>query len=112
VTSHGPVMREDVLEPNTCYLQAPLVSTWSDLIRSLTGLGRCPRIIPFSPARLGIPIFGSNFWDPHWKRKSGSVSDSKDSGRKNFNQIPLLKNQEIGIPIPKFGIPKKINIGI
>jgi hypothetical protein len=26
--------------------------------------------------------------------------------------IPLLKNQEIGIPVPKFGIPKKINVGI
>jgi hypothetical protein len=43
-------------------------------------------------SRLGIPIFGSDFWDPHRKRNSGSVSDSKDSGRKNFNQIPLLKN--------------------
>jgi hypothetical protein len=63
-------------------------------------------------ARLGIPIFGSDFWDPHRKRNSGSVSDSKDFGRKNFNQIPLLKNREIGIPIPKFGIPKKINVGI
>jgi hypothetical protein len=61
---------------------------------------------------LGIPIFGSNFWDPRWKQNSGSVSDSKDSGRKNFNQIPLLKNQEIGILIPKFGISKKINEGI
>ncbi len=28
-----------------------------------------------------------------------------------FFQIPLLKNQEIGIPIPKFGNPKKINVG-
>jgi hypothetical protein len=31
--------------------------------------------------RLGIPIFGSNFWDPHWKRNSDSVFDSKDSSR-------------------------------
>jgi hypothetical protein len=31
--------------------------------------------------RLGIPIFGSDFWDPHWKRNSDSVFDSKDSSR-------------------------------
>jgi hypothetical protein len=62
--------------------------------------------------RLGIPIFGSDFWDPHWKRNSGSVSDSEDSGRKKFKQIPLLKNREIGILIPKFRIPKKINVGV
>jgi hypothetical protein len=37
VTSHGPVTRDGVPEPNTCYLQAPLVPKWSDLIRSLTG---------------------------------------------------------------------------
>jgi hypothetical protein len=61
---------------------------------------------------LGILIFGSDFWDPHRKQNSGSVSDSEDSGRKIFNQIPLLKNQEIGIPIPKFGIPQKNNVGI
>ncbi len=47
VTSHEPVTRDDVPEPDTCYLQVPLLPTWSDLIRSLTGLGRCPRIIPF-----------------------------------------------------------------
>jgi hypothetical protein len=29
-----------------------------------------------------------------------------------FFRIPLLKNQEIGILIPKFGIPKIINVGI
>jgi hypothetical protein len=51
VTSHGPVMRDDIPEPNTCYLQFPRVPTWSDLIGSLTGLGRCPRIIPF-------PLYG------------------------------------------------------
>jgi hypothetical protein len=52
VTSHGPVTRDDVSEPDTCYLQVPLVPTWSNLIRSLTGLGRCPQIIPFSPVWL------------------------------------------------------------
>ena len=29
---------------------------------------------------LGIPIFGSNFWDPHWKQNPNSVFDSEDSG--------------------------------
>ncbi len=52
VTSHDPVTRYNVSESDTCYLQIPLVPTWSDLIRSLTGLGRCPRIIPFSPVWL------------------------------------------------------------
>jgi hypothetical protein len=37
-----------------------------------------------SVARLGIPIFGSNFWDPHQKWNSDSVFDSEDSGRKIF----------------------------
>ncbi len=61
---------------------------------------------------LAILIFGSNFWDPHRKQNSGSVSNSEDSGRKIFYQIPLLKNREIGIPIPKFKIPNKINVQI
>jgi hypothetical protein len=29
---------------------------------------------------LGIPIFGSDFWDPHRKRNFNFVFDSKDSG--------------------------------
>jgi hypothetical protein len=29
---------------------------------------------------LGIPIFGSNSWYPHWKRNSNFVSDSGNSG--------------------------------
>jgi hypothetical protein len=53
VTSHGPITRADVPEPDTCYLQFPRIPMWSDLIGSLTGLGRCPRIIPFSPVWLG-----------------------------------------------------------
>jgi hypothetical protein len=44
---------------------------------------------------LGIPIFGSNFWDPHWKRNFDSIFNSKDFS---------------GIPIP-FSIPK-ISVGI
>ncbi len=34
--------------------------------------------------RLGIPIFGSDFWDPHWKWNFDSIFDSKDSGWKIF----------------------------
>ncbi len=49
VTSHEPVTRDEVPEPDTCYLQFPRVPKWCDIIGSLTGLGRCPRIIPFSP---------------------------------------------------------------
>jgi hypothetical protein len=63
-------------------------------------------------ARLGIPIFGSDFWDPYCKRKSDSILDSKDSGRKIFFEFQCLESQNIGIPIPKFGIPvphKKID---
>jgi hypothetical protein len=32
-------------------------------------------------AWLGIPMFGSNFWDPHQKQNSDFVFDSKDSSR-------------------------------
>jgi hypothetical protein len=54
---------------------------------------------------LGIPIFGSDFWDPHRKQNSDSVFDSKDSGRKIFFGFQCLESQKIGNPIPKFGIP-------
>jgi hypothetical protein len=43
-------------------------------------------VVSHSSPRLGIPIFGYDFWDPHRKRNSGSISDSEDSGRKNFNE--------------------------
>ncbi len=59
---------------------------------------------------LGIPIFGSNFWDPHQKRNSDSVFDSGDSGRKFFLNS-AVENWQIKIPIPWFGIPKKNNVG-
>ncbi len=55
--------------------------------------------------RLGIPIFGSNFWDPHWKQNSDSVSNFGDSGR-IFFRYTLLKSHQVGIPISKFGILK------
>ncbi len=41
-----------------------------------------------------IPIFGSNFWDPHWKRNSDFVFNSKDSGQ-IFFWIPLLKIEKL-----------------
>jgi hypothetical protein len=56
---------------------------------------------------LGILIFGSNFWDPHQKWSSDSIFDSRDSGQIFFFEFCCEKNQQIGIPIPKFGIPKK-----
>jgi hypothetical protein len=45
-------------------------------------------------AWLGIPIFGSNFWDPHRKRNSDSVFDSKDSGQKIFREFHCWKNEK------------------
>jgi hypothetical protein len=42
---------------------------------------------------LGILIFGSNFWDPHWKWNSDSVFDSRDSGR-IFFLIPMSQKSE------------------
>jgi hypothetical protein len=45
-------------------------------------------------ARLGIPIFGSDFWDPHRKRNSNLVYDSEDSGRKFFSQILMSGESE------------------
>jgi hypothetical protein len=53
-------------------------------------------------ARLGIPIFGSNFWDPHRRRNSDSVYDSKDSGRIFFLKFQFLESQKIVIPIRDF----------
>jgi hypothetical protein len=44
-------------------------------------------------AWLGIPIFGSDFWDPHHKRNSDSMFDSKDSGR-IFFEIPMSEESE------------------
>jgi hypothetical protein len=63
-----------------------------------------PRTISQQP-RLGIPVFGSDFWDPHCKWNSDSVFDSEDSGRKIFFEFRCLESQKIGIPILKFGIP-------
>ncbi len=42
-------------------------------------------------AWLGIPIFGSDFWDPHRKWNSDSVFDSEDSSRKIFLEFCCWK---------------------
>jgi hypothetical protein len=36
-------------------------------------------------------IFGSDFWDPHWKRNSDSIFDSEDSRRKFFSNSAVEK---------------------
>jgi hypothetical protein len=38
--------------------------------------------------RLGIPIFGSDSWDPHQKQNSNSICDSGNSGW-IFFEIPI-----------------------
>jgi hypothetical protein len=58
---------------------------------------------------LGIPIFGSDFWDPHQKRNSDSVFDSGDSSQffllnsavektTNWNSNSKIWNSKKSIP--------------
>ncbi len=51
--------------------------------------------------RLGIPIFGSNFLDPHQNQISNSVSDSGYSGRIFFLRILQFESHPIRILIWK-----------
>jgi hypothetical protein len=44
-------------------------------------------------ARLGIPIFGSDFWDPHRKQNSDSVFESEDSGWIFFSNSAVEKSR-------------------
>jgi hypothetical protein len=44
-------------------------------------------------AWLGIPSFGSDFWDPHWKRNFNSIFDSKDSSRNFFLNSAVEKSR-------------------
>jgi hypothetical protein len=53
--------------------------------------------MPISPW-LGIPIFGSDFWDPHCEQNSDSSFDSGDFGG-FFLKFGCLESQKIGIPI-------------
>ncbi len=66
----------------------PLSILWT---ANLVTVGSC---ITLNQAWLGIPIFGSNFWDPHCKRNSNSVFDSKDSGRIFFFEILMSGESE------------------
>ena len=49
-------------------------------------------MLPKSPW-LGIPIFGSGFWDPHQKQNSDSVIDSKDSNQNFFLNSAVEKSR-------------------
>ncbi len=53
---------------------------------------------------MGIPIFGSDFWDPYWKRNSDSVFDSEDSGRNFFSNsaVEKLRNRNSDSEIRNF----------
>jgi hypothetical protein len=53
-------------------------------------------------SRLGIPIFGSDFWAPHRRWNSDSVYDSEDSGQIFFLKFRFLESQKIRIPICNF----------
>ncbi len=53
-------------------------------------------------AWLGIPIFGSDFLEPHCKQNSNSIFDSKDSGW-IFFEIPMSGESE-NWKSAKFGI--------
>jgi hypothetical protein len=63
--------------------------------------GKCRDSGVPAAAWLGIPIFGSNFWDLHQKQKSISVIDSGNSGQNFFLKFQCLESQKIEIPICK-----------
>jgi hypothetical protein len=48
---------------------------------------------------LEIPIFGSDFWDPHCKQNSDFVFNSEDSSRFLFLKFRCLESQKIRILI-------------
>jgi hypothetical protein len=53
---------------------------------------------------LGIKILGSNFWDPHQKQNSNSVSDSKNPGQIYFWGFQCWKLVKLEFWFAKFGI--------
>ncbi len=65
------------------HLLAPLriVTSRHAMASRASCMAGCCVASPICQARLGIPIFGSSFWDPHRRRTSDSVYDTKDSGR-------------------------------
>ncbi len=68
-----------------CFFAEPML--WLPVSHNLRLLGS----YPWPQARLGIPIFGSDFWDPHWKRNSNSLFNSKDSGQIFFFKFRCWK---------------------
>ncbi len=81
------------------------VSLSRDIITSFW-LHKWPRTPKSEPGRAGlrIRIFGSNFWDPHWKQNSNSVFDSGDSGWIFFWKLDVWKVRNLEFIFAKFGI--------
>ncbi len=81
----------------------PLVPAWATTIHKFQGFkAGFDYLTQQKEARLGILIFGSNFWDPHRRQNSDSVYNSKDSCRIFFLKFRFLESQKIGIPICDF----------
>jgi hypothetical protein len=60
---------------------------------------------PINPrAWLGIPIFRSDFWDPHRKQSSNLVFDSKDSGLNFFGNSDVRRVRKLEFLFEVFGI--------
>jgi hypothetical protein len=78
-----------VLLSSVHHLASLLLSIIQSVVRTMITASMPTR----QPSWLGIPIFGSNFWDPHWRRISDSVYNSEDSGR-IFFWIPISGEPE------------------
>ncbi len=61
---------------------------------------------------LGISIFGSDFWDPYWKRNFDSIFDSKNSGGKIFSNSAVEKLTKSEFQFQNLEFQKKIHVGI
>ena len=60
---------------------------------------------------LGIPIFGSDFWDPHRKQNSDSVFDTRDSSQMFFLNSAVKKSTNWNSNSKIWNSKKKINLG-
>jgi hypothetical protein len=82
------------------------VSWWGTILqgtmKSEASSGLAAKAMTNLMTRLGISIFGSDFWDPHPRRNSDSVYNSGDSGWIFFLKFQFLESQKIGIPICDF----------
>jgi hypothetical protein len=72
----SPLVTNDINPIPIPIFQISLLS----LVDPKVGLYGIQLLIHIHRSWLEIPIFGSNFWDPHWKWNSNSVFDSEDSG--------------------------------